>query len=75
MTACANHKYLEIGLRIVFGAALSALTGLAGLYLYCNATYASAAEVNQLRNNMTEMRKEIRQDLREGFDRIEKRLK
>ena len=56
-------------------AAVVALFGMiGGVYLYAAATFCTKAEAGELRTELREWRKEIRQDLKDGFGRLERRM-
>ena len=52
----------------MIAAIVSAFLGIGSLYLYANETYAE-------KDMVREMKREIREDIRLGFERIEKHIK
>lgn len=63
-TVCEErHKVINIFLRYIIAGLISAFLAIGGLYLYAGEKFATKGEISL-----------IRQEIRDGFTRIEKRL-
>ncbi len=68
-------RSLPTWVRAILISAVTALyLMLGGMYLYAATTFATKNEVQDLRAELQLMRQEIRTDMRDGFNRLEKRL-
>lgn len=62
-----RHKMTSAILKGVIAGVLAAFTAIGGQYLYAGNIYATKDQVKELKTD-------LKLDIKEGFDRIEKRL-
>ena len=66
-----RHELISAFIRYLAIGVIAAFTAIFSQYLYAAATYAEKVDVEDMRRNVREMRKELREDIRAGFARIE----
>ena len=62
-----RHKMTSAILKVVISGVLAAFGAISGHYLYAGGTFATKDQVREIKTDLKE-------DIRAGFDRIEKRL-
>ena len=62
-----RHKMTRAILNGVVAGVLAAFTAIGGQYLYAGSMFATKDQVKEVKTD-------LKQDIKEGFDRIEKRL-
>lgn len=69
-----RHAMVNMFLRALVVAVITAFASIFSAYLYAGAMYAEKEDVEHLRDSVKEMRRELREDIKAGFARIEKQL-